>query len=122
MLNKILLGIILIYGFQSQVNLDQTGIVQNHNLAKKIDDKIECTPKLDLNKIYGKIKIVEHFPDYKVKLVEHFPDLKVKIVEHFPIDVGKWKIVEHFPDYKIKFVEHFPDFTIKYVEHFPGVK
>ena len=77
---------------------------------------------LDLSKIYGKIKFVEHFPDYKVQVVEHFPDLKVQIVEHFPDEPGKWQIVEHFPDFKIQIVEHFPDFKIKYVEHFPGVE
>ena len=77
---------------------------------------------LDLSKIYGRIQIVENFPDYKVKVVEHFPDLKVQVVEHFPDAAGKWQIVEHFPDYKIQFVENFPDFKIKYVEHFPGVQ
>ena len=86
----------------------------------------EATPAaldtLDLSKIYGRIQIVEHFPDYKVKIVEHFPDLKVQVVEHFPNAAGNWQIVENFPDYKIQFVENFPDFTIKYVEHFPGVR
>lgn len=71
-------------------------------------------------KLYGKVKIVEHFPDFKVKVVEHFPDLKVQVVEHFPDACGKWQIVEHFPDFTIQLVEHFPDFKIRYVEHFPG--
>ncbi len=78
--------------------------------------------KPDLSRIYGKIKLVDHFPDYKVKIVDHFADLHVKLVDHFPDRAGKWKLVDHFPDYKIKIVDHFPDFTIKYVDHFPGVQ
>ncbi len=70
--------------------------------------------------VFGKIKFVENFPDYKVKVVENFADLHVQIVENFPDTPGKWKIVENFPDYKIKLVENFPDFTIKYVQNFPG--
>ena len=77
---------------------------------------------LDLSKIYGKIQVVESFPDYKVKIVDSFPDLKVQIVESFPNSEGKWQMVSSFPDYKIQFVESFPDFTIKYVDSFPGVQ
>jgi len=72
-------------------------------------------------KLWGKIQLVEHFPDLKVQVVEHFPDLKVKQVENFPDKCGKWKIVEHFPDLKVQIVEHFGDIKIKFVEHFPGI-
>ena len=34
--------------------------------------------------LYGKVKIVESFPDVKVQIVNSFPDIKVKIVESFP--------------------------------------
>ena len=71
--------------------------------------------------LYGKVKIVEHFADFKVEEVDHFPDLKVKLVKQFPENCGEWQIVEHFPDFTITLVEHFPDFTIQYVEHFPGM-
>ncbi|NHB96549.1 hypothetical protein [Photorhabdus stackebrandtii] len=50
--------------------------------------------KVDVSKIFGKIKIVESFPDYKVKVVENTPDLKVKIVDNFPDKPGKWKFVD----------------------------
>src|SRR3989338_6839591 len=79
----------------------------------------DCTYKG--KKLYGKIKIVEHFPDLKVKIVENFPDLKVQVVEHWPDQCGKWQMVENFPDLKIQIVEHFPDFTIKYVQNWPGL-
>jgi hypothetical protein len=70
--------------------------------------------------LYGKVKIVESFPDIKVQIVDAFPDLKVKLVNSFPDDCGKWQIVESFPDVKIKIVDSFPDIRIKFVESFPG--
>jgi hypothetical protein len=73
-------------------------------------------------RLYGKVKIVEHFPDFKVQVVEHFPDLKVKIVDNFPDECGEWELVDNFPDFKIQFVEHFPDFKIQFVDHFPGLQ
>lgn len=78
--------------------------------------------KDELSKIYGKIKFVDSFPDYKVKIVDNFADIHVKLIDSFPNSSGKWKVVESFPDYKIKIVDSFPDFTIKYVDSFPGVK
>ena len=78
-------------------------------------------PKVDVSKIYGKIKFVKSFPDYKVQVVNSFPDLKVQKVSSFPDKPGKWKIVDSFPDYKIQIVDSFPDFKIKYVNSFPGV-
>jgi len=70
--------------------------------------------------LYGKVKIVESFPDIKVQIVDAFPDLKVQLVNSFPDDCGKWQIVESFPDVKIKIVDSFPDIKIKFVESFPG--
>lgn len=76
---------------------------------------------IDLAALHGKVKVVDHFADYKVKRVTHFPDLKVQWVEHFADAPGKWQQVEHSPDFTVQFVEHFPDFTIQMVEHFPGL-
>lgn len=89
-------------------------------LSSEALQETESKDKPDVTKIYGKIKIVNSFPDYKVKVVASFADLHVKIVSSFPDDPGKWQIVESFPDFKIQFVESFPDFTIKFVESFPG--
>ncbi len=77
--------------------------------------------KADLATIYGKIQVVDSFPDYKVKVVEAFPDLKVQIVDAFPNSPGKWQYVEALPDFKIRFVESFPDFSVQFVTAFPGV-
>lgn len=40
--------------------------------------------KVDVSKIYGKIKVVDSFPDYKIKFVDTFPDFKIKYVDSFP--------------------------------------
>lgn len=72
--------------------------------------------------LYGKVKIVESFPDIKVQLVDSFEDLDVKLVENFPDQCGKVKLVESFPDVKVQIVNSFPDIKVKVVESFPGVK
>jgi hypothetical protein len=84
------------------------------------DSKVGSDCSFKGKKLYGKVKVVQHFADFKVKVVEHFQDLSVQTVEHFPDSCGKWQFVEHFPDFTITYVEHFPDFTIKKVQHFPG--
>lgn len=72
--------------------------------------------------LYGKVKIVEHFPDIKVQIVDSFEDLDVKVVENFPDQCGKVKLVEHFPDVKVQIVNSFPDIKVKIVDSFSGVK
>jgi hypothetical protein len=72
-------------------------------------------------KLFGKVQIVDHFPDLKIQVVDHFPDLKVQKVEHFPNACGQWQIVDHFADLKVQIVDHFPDLKIQWVDHFPGV-
>lgn len=75
---------------------------------------------IDPSKIFGKVQIVDAFPDYKVKVVSSFADLRVQQVSAFADAPGKWQIVNSFPDYKIQIVKSFPDFTIQYVTAFPG--
>jgi hypothetical protein len=80
----------------------------------------DCTCKG--KKLYGRIQIVNSFPDLKVQVVNSFPDLKVQVVNSFPDACGKWQFVESFPDLKIQFVESFPDIKIQYVKSFPGLR
>ena len=70
--------------------------------------------------LYGRIEIVDHFPDVKIQMVDHFPDIKVQWVDHFADGPGKWKEVNNFPDYKVQIVDHFPDYKVQLVDHFPG--
>lgn len=91
-------------------------------LPARADGKIhpgDCTYKGF--KLFGKVQLVDHFPDLTIQVVEHFPDLKVQKVEHFPDTCGQWQIVKHFPDLKVQIVDHFADLKIQWVEHFPGV-
>lgn len=85
---------------------------------KPVEIDSDCTYKGF--KLYGKIQVVESFPDIKVQVVESFPDLKVQEVSSFPDDCGEWQFVESFPDLKVQFVESFPDIKIQYVSSFPG--
>lgn len=71
--------------------------------------------------LYGKVQVVESFPDIKVKVVSSFPDLDVQQVTSFPNSCGKWQFVESFPDFKIQYVESFPDLEIRFVKSFPGM-
>ncbi len=72
-------------------------------------------------KLYGKVQIVDYFPDIKVQIVDYFPDLKVQKVDYFPNSCGKWQFVDYFPDIKIQFVDYFPDVKIQFVDYFPGL-
>jgi hypothetical protein len=72
-------------------------------------------------KIYGKVMVVDRFPDFKVQVVDSFPDLKVKKVSSFPERIGEWQFVDSFPDFTIQYVNSFPDIKIKFVSSFPGI-
>ena len=72
--------------------------------------------------LYGKVQIVNSFPDIKVQIVDSFEDLDVKLVDAFPDQCGKVKLVESFPDVKVQIVNSFPDIKVKIVDSFPGVK
>ncbi|MFH1358036.1 MAG: hypothetical protein ABII18_12995 [bacterium] len=80
----------------------------------------DCT--FNGKKLYGKVKIVDNFPDIKVEVTKSFPDLKVKTKEHFASKCGEWIFVKNFADFKVKFVESFPDIKIQFVDNFPGRK
>lgn len=83
-------------------------------------DRIRCSFRGV--RLYGKVQIVNSFPDIRVKVVNSFPDLKVRVVNSFPDRCGKWQFVNTFPDFKIQLVESFADIKIMYVNSFPGVE
>ena len=72
-------------------------------------------------KLYGKVKVVESFPDIEIKIVNSFPDLKVMEVNSFADSCGKWEFVDSFEDFSVKFVDSFPEIEIKFVDSFPGL-
>jgi len=89
-------------------------------MANDAIDKKACTFKG--KKLYGKIQIVQSFPDIKVQEVTSFPDLKVEKVTAFPDKCGKWQLVNSFPDTKVQIVTSFPDVKVQYVTSFPGLR
>lgn len=76
---------------------------------------------LNGHRLYGRVQIVDSFPDLKVQVVNSFPDLKVKTVDNNPTKCGEWKIVDSFPDLKVQMVTSFPDIKIQFVQSFPGL-
>ena len=74
----------------------------------------------DKCKLFGKIEIVDAFPDVKIQKVDAFADIEVQWVNAFPDSPGKWQKVDAFPDYKVQFVDAFPDYKIEIVDAFPG--
>ncbi len=71
--------------------------------------------------LYGRVQIVNAFPDFRVQVVNAFPDLRVQTVNAFADSCGRWQYVNSFPDFKIQFVNAFPDLRIQYVDAFPGI-
>jgi hypothetical protein len=72
-------------------------------------------------KLFGKVQVVDFFPDIKVQVVDFFPDIKVQRVDFFPTSCGKWQFVDFFPDIKVQFVDFFPDIKVQFVDFFPGL-
>lgn len=107
----------------NEVCIDEMESVLASALADGID-KQNCTftKKGKTYKLYGKVQIVNSFPDIKVQIVDSFPDVDVKIVNSFPDNCGKVQIVNSFPDVKVQIVDSFPDIKVRIVNSFPGVK
>ena len=73
-------------------------------------------------RVYGRVKVVDHFADFKVKVSESMlVDMDVKVVTSFPDSPGEWEFVESHADFTVQFVESFEDFSIRYVSSFPKV-
>lgn len=81
-------------------------------------DKEKCT--CNGHPLYGRVQVVDSYPDFDVKIVDSYPDLDVKIVESYPDKCGLWKFVDSNPDFKIRFVDSYPDISIRYVDSYPG--
>lgn len=108
--------------------LNPTVAVETDQLTKKERFALEMevcqqawangTP--DKCQLYGKIQVVDAFPDVKVQEVNAFADIKVEWVNAFADGPGKWEKVTAFPDYKVQFVNAFPDYKVEFVTAFPG--
>ncbi|MGC8825226.1 MAG: hypothetical protein ACP5PZ_11660 [Bacteroidales bacterium] len=92
------------------------------SLAFMQDKPIDKDCKCKGIPLYGRVRVVNAFADFRVRVVKAFPDLRVKVVDALPQTCGQWQIVEHSPDFTIQFVDIDPDFTIQFVDAFPGIK
>ncbi len=72
-------------------------------------------------KLWGKVKFVTSYPDFKIQYVESYPDIKVKFVTSYPDKCGLWQTTESYPDFKVQVVTSYPDIKVKVVESYPGV-
>lgn len=71
--------------------------------------------------LYGRVKVVDSFEDFRVKRVDSFEDIKVKSVTSFPNSCGRWQFVDSFEDFRVKFVDSLEDFRVRFVTSFEGV-
>ncbi len=71
--------------------------------------------------LFGRVQVVERFPDLKVAVVAARPDLRVQIVSGQPDRCGKWQFVEQFGQLRVQFVEQFADLEIQFVPTNPGL-
>jgi len=99
-------------------NFNPTGNSKDWN-GENFQKQNNCT--YNGYKLYGRVQIVDSFPDLKVQIVASFPDLKVRIVDYQSTSCGEWKMVNEFPDLKVQFVNSFPGIKIQYVQSFPGM-
>ena len=81
-------------------------------------NKSSCT--YNGKKLYGKVQVVNNFPDIKVQEVSSIHDLKVEKVSSFADKCGNWAFVSSIADLKVQFVSSLPDIKIEYVNSNPG--
>ena len=83
-------------------------------------DKIEDC-KFRGKKLYGRVRVVSAFADFRVREVSAFENLRVMKVGAFPDACGKWEFVTAHEDFTVEFVTAHEDFTVRYVTAFPGM-
>ena len=73
--------------------------------------------------LYGRVKIVTEYPDFRIKVTDDYPDIVVQIVDRYSSDnCCMWKIVEDYPDFTVQFVEDYPDFTVAFSDSSHGIR
>lgn len=106
MIKKVILVMIIstvIIGASISVNQEHSLATPKAPAKSKVMD---CT--FNGINLYGKVQVVDAFPDIKVQVVDAFPDIRVQVVTAFPDQCGKWQFVDAFPDIKIQYVDAFP--------------
>ena len=98
---------------------------QKIELEKVIIDKDNCTitRKSDgkVFNLYGNVKIVDSFEDFRVKIVTSWEDARIKFRDCSTNSCCEFHEVDSFYDMRIKIVDSFEDFRIQIVGSFPGI-
>ena len=84
--------------------------------------KIQANCTFKGKKLWGKVKFVTAFADFKVQMAQYTPELKVKLVDYNPSNCGEWQVSQWFPDFKVQIVEGYGDFRIQLVDTVPGLQ
>lgn len=71
--------------------------------------------------LFGRVQMVNAFPDLKIKIVEVLPDLRVVRVRGLASRCGEWEIVTTQPALKVQVVDAFEDLRVQFVEVMPGL-
>lgn len=113
----------IVFGLVSVLASDQTADSRKKGdfaRALTVCNTAHAEGKPDKCKLFGKIEVVDVFPDVKIQKVQAFGDIKVKWVDAFADEPGEWQKVDVFGDFKVQFVDAFPDYKIEEVQAFPG--
>jgi hypothetical protein len=87
-------------------------------------DRETCTCKG--KRLYGKVKVVDVFADFKVEVVKTGCEANLWVKEIEPgyscYSCGEWQFVETGEDFTVQFVETHGDFRITFVEIGSGIQ
>lgn len=84
------------------------------------DKKITPDCKCKGIPLYGSVRVVDAFPDFRVRVVDSFEDIRVMKIEHFSKTCGEWYFVDGHSDFTIMYVDSFEDFKVRFVDYFPA--
>jgi hypothetical protein len=102
------------------VEIDELTKKERFALELEVCQQAWASGTPDKCQLYGRIQVVDAFPDVQIQKVNAFPDIKVQWVDAFADGPGKWQKVDAFPDYKVQFVDAFADYQVQFVDAFPG--
>lgn len=111
-------GVALVASPQAKVQLPTKA--ERFAMEVELCKQAQASGKPDKCKLFGKIQVVDAFPDVKIQKVDAFADIKVKWVDAFADSPGEWQKVDAFADYKVQFVDAFADYKVQEVDAFPG--
>lgn len=71
--------------------------------------------------LYGKVRVVKNFGDFKIRETTIGEDLRVQVVTIGPSKCGQWEFVTFGEDFTVEYVTIGEDFTVRFVTIGPGL-